>query len=145
MESRNCIYESSYVRKYYRYYLYLLLVCALCAPTAVNSQKDNLTLAVFISGITLNGTGGFTGNLDGRVFQAAVELAVDIINEEESNLLPGYHLNHVFNDSRVSGEGPFMCLMLVTTDFPVSYVSISVALNMMLKLSVYVHVLKEEC
>lgn len=82
------------------YHFVFLLVYMLYAPPAVISQQE-LTLAVFISGIT-EGTGGFTGNLDGRVFKAAVELAVEIINENSTDLLPGYQLNHAFNDSRVS-------------------------------------------
>ena len=99
MEKRNWLSKASLTKHGYCYYLVLLLVYVLHAPPVVHSERE-LTLAVFISGIT-NGTGQFTGNLDGRVFKAAVEMAVDIINQNSTDLLQGYQLNHAFNDSRV--------------------------------------------
>ncbi len=65
----------------------------------VESTKNNLTLAVFITAI--NDSGSFTGgNNSGRPFLETVEMAVDLINQD-STILPNYHLDYKLTDSQV--------------------------------------------
>ena len=72
----------------------------LASPPGVRAQT-NLTLAVFISAITdgLN-TGEFTSDLDGRPFKAAVDIAMEAINNH-SGILDGYLLQPQYVDSQV--------------------------------------------
>ena len=64
------------------------------------SNTSTLTLAVFMSGITPNGTNAFAESLDGRPFITAVELALELVNNR-TDILPGYTLEFTANDSRV--------------------------------------------
>ena len=66
------------------------------------TSDQNITIAVFISGITeTEEASGFTGAVDGRPFRAAVELAKDLVNDNRS-LLPGYRLEVAYTDAKVS-------------------------------------------
>ena len=76
----------------------LLVWCLLFSGVA--AVDEPLTVSVFISGITEE-TSGFTGELDGRPFQAATELAKDLINRNP-DLLPGYELQLDYTDAKVS-------------------------------------------
>lgn len=72
-----------------------------------SGQPINLTITVFISGIT-NETSPqqsqkevvFVSDLDGRQFQAAVDLAVEAVNNC-SDILNGYNLQVQYVDSQV--------------------------------------------
>lgn len=81
----------------------LLLWCILlspCAQTEAAANSEPLTVSVFISGITEEAS-GFTGGLDGRPFEAAAEIAKDLVNSNP-DLLPGYELQLDYTDARVS-------------------------------------------
>lgn len=72
---------------------------------AQNSSSSTLSLAVFISAI--NSTGSFTGGSDvGRPFVEAVDLAVELINDD-TNMIPGYFLEAHYSDSQVNKLFPF--------------------------------------
>lgn len=82
---------------------FILVSCLCCggivAQENSSSSSSTLTLAVFISAI--NDTGSFTGGSDvGRPFIEAVDLAVDLINEDP-NFIPGYTLEVRYSDSQV--------------------------------------------
>ena len=70
------------------------------AQAAAGDNTSTLTLAVFMTGITPNGTNAFAESLDGRPFITAVELALELVNNR-SDILPGYTLEFTANDSRV--------------------------------------------
>ena len=74
-------------------------VPALAQPAA-GDNTSTLTLAVFMSGITPNGTYAFAESLDGRPFITAVELALELVNNR-TDMLPGYTLEFTANDSQV--------------------------------------------
>lgn len=74
-------------------------VPALAQPAA-GDNTSTLTLAVFMSGITPNGTNAFAESLDGRPFITAVELALELVNNR-TDMLPGYTLEFTANDSQV--------------------------------------------
>ena len=74
-------------------------VPALAQPAA-GDNTSTLTLAVFMSGITPNGTNAFAESLDGRPFITAVELALELVNNR-TDILPGYTLEFTANDSQV--------------------------------------------
>lgn len=78
-----------------------LLLHLLTVSLVINiaRSQQELTLAVFLSGI-MEATDDFTGNLDGSSFQAAVELAVELINNR-ADLLPEHQLNCTFTESQV--------------------------------------------
>ena len=76
----------------------LLLACVALRPGGC--QSGELTLAVFASGLS-DAQDGFTGNLDGRPFMAAVDMALEMVNNN-SEILPGYNLTSLIKDSRVS-------------------------------------------
>lgn len=85
--------------------MYHTLVFSLVTVFAVlpaAKTQTNLTLAVFISAITdgLN-SGEFSGNLNGRPFQIAVDLAVEAVNNHPE-ILNGYNLQAVYVDSQVT-------------------------------------------
>ena len=85
--------------------VHCLLVCCLVLSSCPASQcvaaaREPLTVSVFISGITEEAS-GFTGELDGRPFQAATELAKELINNN-LDLLPGYELQLDYTDAKVS-------------------------------------------
>ena len=63
------------------------------------TQLVNLTISVFISGINER-AGVFIGDLDGRQFQAAVDVAVEAVNNH-TDLLSGYNLQVQYVDSEV--------------------------------------------
>ena len=82
----------------------LLLVIARELQDCVASQMDDevpLTLAVLLSGIDPETNDYFSGTLDGRPFLASIDLAVELINNR-SDILHGYHLRYVANDTQVS-------------------------------------------
>ena len=87
----------------------LLLLAALAEYT--NCQESGsgssfeLTLAAFLSGITDGAGDDFTGELDGRPFQVAVELAVEQVNTS-SDILPSYSLRYDYQDSQVFKPTP---------------------------------------
>lgn len=82
--------------------LFLLLGVVLLSGLCEMAEDRNITVAVFISGITeTEEASGFTGVVDGRPFKAAVELAKDLINAN-SSLLPGYRLELAYTDAKVS-------------------------------------------
>lgn len=65
-----------------------------------SSSSSSLSLAVFISAI--NSTGSIIGGSDvGRPFVVAVDLAVELINQDP-DMLPGYTLEARYSDSQVS-------------------------------------------
>ena len=70
------------------------------AQAAAGDNTSTLTLAVFMSGITPNGTNAFAESLDGRPFITAVELALELVNNR-TDILPGYTLEFTANDSQV--------------------------------------------
>ena len=74
-------------------------VPALAQPAA-GDNTSTLTLAVFMSGITPNGTNSYAESLDGRPFITAVELALELVNNR-TDMLPGYTLEFTANDSQV--------------------------------------------
>ena len=82
----------------------LLLCCLLLSlwpgSQCVAAAGEPLTVSVFISGITEEAS-GFTGELDGRPFQAATELARELINNDP-DVLPGYELQLDYTDAKVS-------------------------------------------
>ena len=78
----------------------LLSLLLFFSSSQQTAAQEVITVSVFISGIT-EGTSGFTGDLDGRPFKAAVELARDLIYNDTS-LLPGYQLELAFTDAKVS-------------------------------------------
>ena len=83
--------------------LAMLLPALLQNVPALAQTTDNtstLTLAVFMSGITPNGTNAFAESLDGRPFITAVELALELVNNR-TDILPGYTLEFTANDSQV--------------------------------------------
>lgn len=75
----------------------LAVFVAVCACIGcASAQDDVLTLAVFIS---INNT--FTGGINiGRPFVEAVDLAVELINND-TTLLPGYKLQYELSDAQV--------------------------------------------
>ena len=75
------------------------LLLSTSAPRAA-AADEVLTVSVFISGITEEAS-GFTGELDGRPFQAATEIARELVNSN-SDLLPGYELQLAYTDAKVS-------------------------------------------
>ncbi len=79
-----------------------LVVCCLLVSSSlcVTAASEPLTVSVFISGITEEAS-GFTGEVDGRPFQAATELAREMINNDP-DLLPGYELQLDYTDAKVS-------------------------------------------
>lgn len=82
----------------------LLLASVALRPGGCNGRE--LTLAVFVSG-RVSGVSeaqdGYTGDLDGRPFRAAVNMAVEMVNND-SAILPGYTLARLIKDSRVSSR-----------------------------------------
>ena len=84
--------------------LAMLLPALLQNVPALAQTTDNtsntLTLAVFMSGITPNGTNAFAESLDGRPFITAVELALELVNNR-TDILPGYTLEFTANDAQV--------------------------------------------
>ena len=85
--------------------VWVLLVWCLFLSSCPGSQcvaaaREPLTVSVFISGIT-DEASGFTGELDGRPFQAATELAKERINSNPV-LLPRYELQLAYTDAKVS-------------------------------------------
>lgn len=80
----------------------LLLCCLLLSfwpgSQCVAAAGEPLTVSVFISGITEEAS-GFTGELDGRPFQAATELARELINNNP-DVLPGYELQLDYTDAK---------------------------------------------
>ena len=70
------------------------------AQAIAGDNTSTLTLAVFMSGITPNGTNAFAESLDGRPFITAVELALELVNNR-TDILPGYTLDFTANDSQV--------------------------------------------
>ena len=79
----------------------LLMLLGVLSLSETTSDQ-NITIAVFISGITeTEEASGFTGDLDGRPFRAAVELAKDLVNDN-ATLLPGYRLEVAYTDAKVS-------------------------------------------
>lgn len=82
----------------------LLVLCA-CLALA-QGQLTNITITVFISGLSTNTTDQgqdkvvFVRDLDGRQFQAAVDLAVEAVNNH-SQILEGYNLQVEYVDSQV--------------------------------------------
>lgn len=78
----------------------LLLASVALRPGGCNGRE--LTLAVFVSG-RVSGVSeaqdGYTGDLDGRPFRAAVNMAVEMVNND-SAILPGYTLARLIKDSR---------------------------------------------
>ncbi len=84
----------------------LLVLCA-CLALA-QGQLTNITITVFISGLSSNTTDMdqdqdrvvFVRDLDGRQFQAAVDLAVEAVNNH-SRILEGYNLQVEYVDSQV--------------------------------------------
>lgn len=86
--------------------LLLLLVLWACLILA-RGQRTNITITVFISELSANTTELddqddviFVSDLDGRQFQAAVDLAVEAINNH-SQILDGYNLQVDYVDSHV--------------------------------------------
>ena len=80
-----------------------LLICSSWSGSqCVTAASEPLTVSVFISGITEEAS-GFTGEVDGRPFQAATELARELINNDPT-LLPGYELQLDYTDAKVSSE-----------------------------------------
>ena len=89
-----------------------LLVCCLLLSSwpgtqCVAAANEPLTVSVFISGITEEAS-GFTGELDGRPFMAATELAKELINNNP-DLLPGYELQLDYTDAKVSAFAIASC------------------------------------
>ncbi len=68
-------------------------------PRSAVTVDANLTLAVFLSGLERVGD-GFTGNLDGCVFQEAAKLALEQANNN-SDLLSEYNLGARYQDGQV--------------------------------------------
>lgn len=73
-------------------------------------QLTNITFTVFISGLSsANSTDQdqdrvvFVNDLDGRQFQAAVDLAIEAINNH-SQILNGYNLQVDYVDSQVDND-----------------------------------------
>ncbi len=83
----------------------LLLMLWACLVLA-QGQRTNITITVFISGLSTNATDQdqdrvvFVSDLDGRQFQAAVDLAIEAVNNH-SNILDGYNLQVDYVDSQV--------------------------------------------
>ena len=86
---------------------HFLLAVAVFAFSLCVVQSTNLTLAVFISAIDTIAT--FSGgNQSGRPLLEAVDLAVELINND-SSILPGYTIDYKLTDSQV-------CMVLDSTN-----------------------------
>ena len=78
----------------------LAALVTLNSSSSVTTTGNSLIIGVFIS--AFNSTGSFTGGSDtGRPFVEAVQLAVELINND-TTLLPGYTLDYDLTDSQVS-------------------------------------------
>ena len=84
----------------YKILLCVLLLACVAVPPGGCTAGGELTLAVFVSGLS-EAQDGYTGDLDGRPFEAAVNMAVEMVNDN-SLILPGYTLTSLIKDSRVS-------------------------------------------
>ena len=80
--------------------LFSLAAFTLSCSHVTATGSSTLLMDVFISGI--NGTDSFIGGPDvGRPFVEAVQLAVELINNDTA-LLPGYTLDYDLTDTQVS-------------------------------------------
>ena len=105
---------------------FMLLSPGVLTEAAANSEP--LTVSVFISGITEEAS-GFTGELDGRPFEAAAEIAKDLINSNP-DLLPGYELQLDYTDARVS---PALSIPCFSRHLPFSHKKINSSVGLLFK------------